>query len=159
MNPQALDFNKLHTKKIKAVVNTGKEFHAAQKGGTCQKFQIVFFDGYEAEYCPLVGKADPRVQPGADLLFQVVFRGTYGDEIQPYMAGDPRPQNPNQQPAPPRVTNLHVHPAYLSLQSAIRFHAEVRKPKAGQKPELADIFETADQIQNWIEDKLNRENF
>jgi hypothetical protein len=157
MNGQ-LDIAKVHTKVVKSVIDTKKQFNATKKGGICQKFQLVFEDGYDAEYCPLVGEFDPNIKAGAKMTFQIVHRGSHGDEITPYFSPTGDPAAPAQFQARPQIpANMHTHPATIALNAAIRYHGEVKQAK--EKASLDEILADADTIQEWLIKQTQIDNF
>jgi hypothetical protein len=154
MNGQ-LDITKVHTKMVKSILDLKKQFNAVKKGGTCQKFQILFEDGYEAEYCPLIGRFDEGIKANHNLTFKIIHRGNFGDEIEPYfISQDAGTGNTPKQPRQ-AVANMHVHPATIALNAAIRFHAEVVKDNASIDVILSD----ADTIQDWLYDQVEQTTF
>jgi hypothetical protein len=155
MNGQ-LDITKAHSKTVKAIVDLKKQFNAAKKGGTCQKFQLIFDDGYEAEYCPLIGQFDPNIKSGASMTFKIVHRGNFGDEIEPYFSqSGSNPSGPRQFPTG-IPANMNAHPATIALHASLRFNEGKEKD---QKADLDTILSDADTIQQWLYDKIEQTNF
>jgi hypothetical protein len=150
---QPLDLTRTHTKRISMIQDTGKEFAATKKSGTCRRFNLTFDDGYKAEYCPVIGQYDQNVKSGSTITFRIIHRGNYGDEIEPVAAAGAQPPAG---PAPrPTTTNLNIHPATIALGLSIRYHAEVKQDKSA---ELSDVFAKAEEIMEWLDRKTNPES-
>lgn len=144
------DPNRLHTKLIKAVNGPQKQFNT--KDGPKEKYQVIFDDGYEAEYCPIVGKFDYAVSAGKTLCFRIAYRSnTHADEIEPSFIPS-NSQQMQQQPGQSKIlANMHSHPAVISLNAAMRYHSEIKK----QQVELSDILADADVIRDWLDKEAN----
>lgn len=145
-----LDKNKLHTKKVKEVNGPQKQFNT--KDGTKEKYQVIFEDGYTAEYCPLLGTFDTCVAAGKMLTFRIGYRsGNHPDEIEPAFVPVQDQTNPGAGGG--RVlANMHSHPAVISLNAAIRYHAEIKKDSS---KELSDILADAEEIRDWLDKQAN----
>lgn len=148
------DYTKVHSMKIVAVNDLKKQINFAKKG-LCHKYQLIFENGYEAEYCPPVGKFDQeQVVSGRELSFRIVHRGNYGDEIEPAFVNSPgsvaAPATRANLP-----TNVNVHPVTVALGMALRYHAEVRQ---NREATLDIIFSDADVIREYLERQINIEN-
>ncbi len=149
------DQNISHEFVVDRIVDKEKEFPSSE--GVKQKYVIYFDNGYAAEYCPLRSLGfDQRIQPGKKLLFRIIFRKHFGDEIQPFAspAGSSEVFN-DKNKIVGSVVHVGGHPAAVAISCASKIYAG--KIQAGIKEEhygVSNMLEDADLIMKWLIDKV-----
>lgn len=140
-----LDPTRAHTKTIKGVDGPKKTFNT--KEGERQKFDILFSDGYEAEFCPLVHEVTQIPRIGQTVTFSVKHSGRYGDEIEIVPSGreDGMSVAPGKNQGP--IVSMGGHPATIALRAAVDVAAICAKDGVVV---MDDLFSEADRIYEWL---------
>lgn len=146
-----IDQTRLHTKTVLTLDGPLKTFNS--KEGPRQKFNIVFSDGYKAEFCPLVSETINLPKSGQDFCFKVRHRNEKGDEIE--KATVEGAANPFKDGTP--IITMNGHPATIALNAALK-HAEINT--AGKEGEsrlsVSDVLADADMYLEWLFQKSNQ---
>lgn len=138
---------------VKEVVDKQKTFNT--KEGAKKKYVIYFSNDYAAEYCPLIGSDwDERIAPGKKLMFRIVYRKDFGDEILPYNLPSGE-QSVSKQIG--KIVSISGHPAVFALKSAVDFTIARMNCIGVEKSEIqiTDVIENADFFYDWLINKAD----
>ncbi len=139
-----IDQTKLHTMTVLTCTGPMKQFPT--KDGVRERFDIVFKEGYKAEFCPLVAEVSQIPISGQTITFKVKHRGNKGDEIE--LAAVEGQRSPVDSSNTGRYVSMNGHPANIALSGALRA-AELKKTEENPIV-LSDILDDADSIYDWL---------
>lgn len=136
-----IDTMREHTKRIAGMNGPIKKFPT--KEGEREKYDIIFTDGYECEYCPLIHEVKPLPKIGQEIIFKVRHSGQYGDEIE-ILSGPAATAGPGKTQGP--IVSMGGHPASIAIRAAVDLAAISGKHTLI----LDDVFSEADKIYEWL---------